>query len=263
MAVEITKFQPYGTIRFAERDESVTPARPGVFGEDTCADQVNVALNIEYTEHDSKCGAVISQDYRAVKKANGTASIELTNFTLEALALGLAATTTDAEGAPASVVDEELTEIPDEGGTIALGGDSPNFNITALTIEDSATVPNTLTLSTDYTLNAPFGMVTFGDLSSFVQPLKASYSHQNPPILGALAQGTIERWIRFNAKNRAKSSRIVPVDMFRVQISPTSGLDLLPDDLGRLTLSCGLLIDETRESTDPRGQFLSVGLAQA
>lgn len=262
MAVEITKFQPYGTIRFAPRDETVTPARPGVFGEDTCADQVNVSLNIEYTVHESKCSAVVSEDYRSVKKANGEVNIELSNFTLEAMVLGLAATQTDAEGAPATEVDEELTEIPDEGGTIALGNGTSNYNITSLTIEDSDSPPNTLTVDDDYTLNAPFGMVTFGDLSAFTQPLKASYSHQNPPVLGALAQGTIERWIRFNAKNRAKSSKLVPVNLFRVQVAPTSGLDLLPDDLGKLTLKGGLLIDESRESTDPRGQFLDVGMAQ-
>lgn len=257
--LEKSKWQPYGPVYFAPRDETVTPARPGVFGDPLCADQLSMALSIDYTTHDSKCGAVVAEDFRQVKKAGAEITIQLADFSLEAMILALLATDEDADASPVAVVDEELTEIPDEGGTIALGGSAPNFNITSLSIEDSATVPATLVADTDYTYDAQFGMVTFDDLSSFTQPLKASYSHANPVILAALAAGQLTRWVRFNGVNRARSSKIVPVDVFQMQISPTSGFDLMPDDLGKLDLKGSLLIDQSRPSTDVRGQFFSIG----
>lgn len=259
MSVEVSKWQPRGPMLFAPRDETVTPARPGVFGGEACADQLTMALTLDYTTHDSKCSAIIAEDFRQVKKASAEVTIQLSDLTLEALVLGLAATYEEAESPAEAVVAEELTTIPDAGGTIALGGSAPNFNITGLSIEDSATVPATLAADTDYTFDAVYGLVTFGDLSGFTQPLKASYSHANPVILAALAAGQVKRWIRFNGINAARSNKIVPVDIFNMQMAPTSAFDLLPDDLGKLDLKGSLLIDQSRPSSDPRGQFFSVG----
>lgn len=256
---EVSKWQPRGPVLFAPRDETTTPARPGVFADPVCADQLSLALNIEYTTHDSKCARVIAEDYRGIKRLASEVTVSLSDLTLQSMVMGLAATYEEAESPAESVVDEELTTIPVAGGTIALGGGSPNFNITALSIESGATVPVALVLNDDYTYDAVYGLVTFGDLTGVVQPLKASYSHANPVILAALAAGQVKRWIRFNGINAARSDKIVPFDGFNFQVSPTSAFDLLPDDLGKLELKGSLLIDTSRSSSDPRGQFFSVG----
>lgn len=260
------KWRPRGPVLFGLRDETTTPAGPGIFGESHCVDQVSMALTIEYLTHDAKCGTVDAEDARQIKKASGEVSFDFSNFTPEALLLALDAVAVDADVSPVAVVDEALPIGTDddpltEGDKVILGGANPNFNITSLVIEDSATVPATLVANTDYVLDAKFGMVQMGDISTFTLPLKASYSHQNPKALAALKAGTLVRWVRFNGINPADGNKLSAVDMFKIQLSPTSAFDLLPDDFGKLTLKGAIQIDLSRETTDPLGQFFSANLA--
>lgn len=260
MAIQVLKWRPRGPVYFAERDETATPATPKAFGQAHCVDQITLALNIDYLTHDAKCSRVDAEDARDIKKVSGEATIDFSNYTPEAIALALAATENAADVAPDTVTSESLPTVA-EGDSVILGGAYPKFNIaaTGFSIVDSTGSPQTLDEGTDYTIDAKFGLVTFGDLTGFVQPLKASYTYQNPKIFAALAAGRVVRWIRFNGTNYPDNDSIVPVDLFKCQFSPTTSFDLLPDDYGKLQLKVSVQIDLTRESSDALGQFLSMG----
>lgn len=261
MTIEVLKWFPRGPIAFAPIDKTVTPNRPGVFSALNCADTFSINQNVTYITHDSKCFAIAVEDKRNIKSFAATATMTLTDFTRENVIAALDAGSIAADVAPVAVLDEELTELPAAGGMIALGGANPNMNITALTIEDSGSPPTSLTPVTDYTLDAVNGMVTFGNVSGFVQPLKASYSYKNPVILAALAAGQLERWVQFQGINTVENNAPQQVNIFRAQFSPTKAFDLLPDDYGKLEIEVTLLADLSRPFTDPRGNFYTAASA--
>lgn len=261
MTTQVLKWRPRGPILFADRDDTFTPAQPKVFAGENCADQVSLALNIAYVTHTTKCTALDVEDFRAIKSLAAEVTIDLSDYTIPNLIAALNAGEVVAETIAAAVTGEEFPTVA-AGDKVMLGDANAAYNITALTITDSASPPATLALTTNYKLDATNGMVEIVALPiGVVQPLVAAYSHKNPPILAALAAGQIERWIRFNGFNTANANKAVNVNMFRVQLSPTAAFDLLPDNTGSLQLKGSVLADLTRSTSDPRGQFFDVALA--
>lgn len=261
MATTVLKWKPRGVVLFGTRDTTVSPNKPKVFGGDNCADQISLALNTTTFDHTSKCGAVDALDYSAIKSLSADLTIDLTDYTPANLLLGLNAGSVVAEVSATAVTGEVLPAALVAGDTVALGGANPHFNLTAVVVHDSAGSPATLALTTDYTVDAPNGMIHIVNVGSYVQPFTVNYSHQDPLILAALAAGQVERWVRFNGFNVANANKLVDVDMFRAQLAPTAAFDLLPDDIGTMSLKAKLLADLSRPVTDPRGQYFSVALA--
>ena len=261
MAIQVLKWRPRGPVGFAPRVIGADGrAGPGAFKFLTCVDQLSLENNIEYIEHISKCSGIDALDFRQVKSLNATLTITFSDFVTEAMVAALLAEKNIANSAPVVVVDEELPLV-DDGEYAKLGGADPKNNITSLVITDSATgSPATLTGGGDnYTLDAAYGMVEFHDVAAFTQPFIANYSYQNPLTLAGLKASPINRWVTFQGFNSANANKLTPVDFFNVSFSPAN-LDLLPDDLGQLTMQATLLIDTTRPASDLLGQFYRVGL---
>lgn len=259
MQTEVLKWKPRGPVGFAPRVISADGrAGPGAFKFLACVDSLSLENAVEYDEHKSKCSGIDALDYRAVKSIASNLTITFSDFVTEAMVAALLATTIAADASPDAVVDEELPVVDDNEG-VQLGGPDPAQNVTLLTITDSSTVPQTLTVVDDYTLDPVYGFVTFGDVSGFTQPFIADYSKQNPLTLAGLKATPINRWLTFQGFNAANANKIVPVNLFNVSFSPAS-IEFLPDDLGQLTMQASLLIDTTRPATDPLGQFYSIGL---
>lgn len=259
MAIQVLKWRPRGPVGFAPRVIGADGrAGPGAFKFLSCVDQLALENNIDYLEHPSKCSAVDALDFRQPKSVQANLNITFSDFVTEAMIAALLATSNGADVAPVAVTGEELPVVL-TGESAKLGGADPSNNITLLTMTDSATTPNTVTEGTDFTLDAVYGMLEFGDVSGFTQPFIADYSYQNPLTLAGLKAAPINRWVTFQGFNSANSNTIVPVDFFNVSFSPAS-LDFLPDDLGTLQMQATLLIDPTRPAADLLGQFYRVGL---
>lgn len=265
MAVQVIKWRPRGPVGFAPILTANSPYAPGVFTPFDCVDSVSIAFNSTYITHDAKCGAVDVEDFRMLKSLAATLTIAMTNFTARNLILALQGLSVVADAAPVVVTDEVLPTIPAIVGTtsypvVALGGANSAYKIASLVVKDSTGSPLTLVSGTDYVGDLNFGTIEFRNLGSYVQPFKASYTKQNPLIVAALATGDIRRWLRFNGTNYANASKITPVNIFNVSISPSKALELEPDEYGRLELECAALVDLSRASNDPRGQFLDMAL---
>lgn len=260
MAIEVLKWRPRGPVGFAPRVTAADGrAAPGAFKFLTCVDELKLDNKIDYLEHKSKCSALDALDFRQPKSVASDLTITFSDFVTETMIAALLAQSLAADAAPV-VVTDELLPILEDGDSAQLGGPDGATTITAVTITDSATSPNALTVDTDYVLDAVYGFVTVPDVSTFTQPFKVSYSKKNPLILAGLKAAPINRWVSFQGFNSANQNKIVPVNFFNVSFSPAS-LDFLPDDLGNLTMQATLLIDTTRPTTDPRGQYYDVGLA--
>jgi hypothetical protein len=261
MSVTVLKWKPRGPVRFGKRDETVTPARPTVFGAEDCVDKLDLALQTQFSQHFAKCSAIDALDAQDIKSLSADGTMTLSNYTPANLLIGLNASSTAAEGSATAVTNEVAPSGIVNGDTIAVGVATPHFNLTAVTVVDSNATPATLVLGTDYTVDAANGMITIVNIGSYTQPFKFNYSHKDPQILAALTQGQLIRWIRFNGFNVPNASKAVNVDMFKAQFAPTSAFDLLPDDYGLMELKFTLLQDQSRSSSDPRGQYFSTAIA--
>lgn len=259
MAIEVLKWRPRGPVGFAP--QVVGPDgrnAPGAFKFLTCADALRIENNIEYIEHPSKCSPVDALDFRQVRSITSNLIITFSDWVTEAMAAAIFAEVVEADTLPVAITGEELPVLED-GDAAQLGGSEPSQNITSLTITDSGTVPTSLTVDVDYTLDAVYGFVTFPDVSAFTQPFIVDYSKQNPLTMAGLKATPINRWVTFQGFNSANQNKIVPVHIFNVSFSP-SNIDFLPDELGLLEMTATLLVDTTRPTDDPLGQYYSIGL---
>jgi len=260
MAIETLKWRPRGPVGFAPRVITADGrAGPGAFKFLTCVDELTLTNNLTYSEHKSKCSALDALDYKRPKEITSDLAITFSDFVTEAMAVALLADTLAADVLPVPVTGEEVPIVVD-GDMTQLGGPDPATTITSLTFTDSDTTPATPVLGTNYTLDAVYGMITWLDVAGFTQPFVAAYSKKNPLTLAGLKAAPIERWITFQGFNTGNDNELVKVDMFRASFSPSS-LQFLPDDIGTLAVPASLLIDTTRPTTDPLGQYYGVGLA--
>jgi len=259
MSIQTLKWRPRGPVGFAPRViGSDGRAGPGAFKFLSCVDELKLDNNITYSEHKSKCSALDALDYRRPKEISAALTITFSDFVTEAMVAALLADVLIADVAPVPVTGEEVPIVVD-GDMTQLGNADPATTITALSFTDSDTTPATPIVDVNYSLDPVYGMVTWLDVSGFTQPFIAAYSKKNPLTLAGLKASPINRWVSFQGFNAGNNNEIVPVNLFNVSFSPAS-LDFLPDDIGQLAMQSTLLIDTTRPTTDPLGQYYSVGL---
>lgn len=178
-------------------------------------------------------------------------SLTLDEYTLDNLALALygqvvtkAAGTVTAEPLPTGLL---------AGNRVQLA----NPKVSDVVLTDSATTPATVTPTTNYTVDADPGHILIVDPGAFVQPFKAAYGYAASKKMGAFVIAPPERMIILEGVNTADSNRRVRITVFRVLLDPASDIDFLNDDFASLPMKGSALVDETRSSADPLGQFCS------
>jgi hypothetical protein len=253
------KFSPQGVILAGNRD--ATTGFPLAMKPTGCADDLTVAFALDTFEHIESCSGQRSVDFRGTKSKKATMNMTLTDYSSDNLIIALNGTLTAAAGAPVAVVAEVLPTGMLVGDYALLGGGSPNTVITLLSIVDSAGTPATLVAGTDYVLDATAGTVQILNLGAYVQPFKASYSHQNQAQVTMLTTGQVEKWVRFNVVDTANANRKSVVDLYRVLFDPTTDFPLLADELAQLKLAGSVLIDDKKPLGGALGQFGRITLA--
>jgi hypothetical protein len=144
------------------------------------------------------------------------------------------------------------------GKTYALQGK----NATSVVLTDSAGSPATMALTTNYTLNAPYGLIqAVGSQAGFTAPIKAAYTKvTGQKSVGLLTEAEAQLWLRFLGINTAQKQsngaykRFV-LDLFNVQPDPTAGLGLIQDTLADFETKMSVLVDTTRASDAVGGQI--------
>lgn len=244
------QFQGRGTTYAAVRG---TLGLPGPYSA-ICQDSFNVGLTTESFEHINKCGPVDVPDYRGTKSVSGEVTLSFSDVADKKFAIGVLGTVNAAEGSPSSETDEPLCESAEAGDVFFLGGLNQHRNITSLVLTDNGSPGGTLTVTTDYTLDAASGKVTFvtapdGDVS-------ATYSHQDPASVSMLSAGQPEYFLRFEGINKAATNAKGSVELYRVRFDPASLIDFLSDELQIMELKGTVLADAEKEVTDTEfGQF--------
>lgn len=246
------KFQGRGNSYLATRDDNGITG-PAVL---ICQDALSIALTTDSFEHINKCGPVDQPDYRGTKSSSGEVTFSFTDLEDKKFAIGVLGTLTPAAGSATPVTGELGPAALAAGEVYFLGGLSRHRNITALVIQDSASSPATLVLTTDYTLDASTGKVTIVDPSTFTQPFSFAYTHQDPASVSMLSAGTPEYFLSFENINKASANDPGSVELYRVRFDPASTIDFLSDELQVLELKGSVLADPSKAVTDTEfGQF--------
>lgn len=188
-------------------------------------------------------------DNTLITENKANVSAELEAFSEENLALAVRGATTDVASGTVS------TGTPDTcpSTTLKVGELWPlrHQSVSTVVIKDSASTPVTVTPA-DYVVDPVFGTVTFGNLGSYTQPFKASYTYAATKSTGFFTQPVAEVALRFQGLNTVVGdNRRVLVETYRVQLDPTKELGLISDDYGKFVLDGEGLVDPTRDATDP------------
>jgi hypothetical protein len=213
-----------------------------------CPDAFSINLATDSFEHMNKCGPVDVPDYRGIKSSSGKVTFAFANVEDANYALAVLGTVTAAGGSGSVVAEQLPTSLP-AGSVWFLGGLTRHRAITSLTITG-------MSLTTDYTLDAASGAVTFvGDQSSSPGPT-ASYSHTDPASVSMLSAAQKEFAIMFEFINKANANDPGSIELYRVRFDPAQNMDYLSDELQIPSLEGTVLADLTKDADDTEfGQF--------
>lgn len=244
-------FQGRGNTYLQERSASAITGP----AELVCQDALSVALATESFEHLNKCGPVDTPDFRGSKGSTGTVTLSYADVADKKFAIGVLGTVNAAQS-PGTVTDEELPTGLVAGDVYFAGGLERHRALTGVTIEDSASTPATLTLTTNYTVDAASGRITFVDVSGFTQPFLLSYGHTDPASVSLLSAAQKEYFLSFENINKANDNDPGSLELYRVRFDPAALLDFLSEELQILELTGTVLADSSKEATDTEfGQF--------
>lgn len=246
------KWRTRGQFYIAPRDDS---GNPQAFKDAGCADigTASIALKVDQGRHKESCSGQDLDDFVFDKGKEGTFSIGLSEYTPANLLMALNGTEVAVAVSPTVVAAETGPDAIEAGDYAQLGGATPHQNITGLVVTTQDSPPGTLVVTTDYTLDAVTGLVKF--VTAQPAGVAFAYSHTDMKGVAMLNAGTLERWVKFTGKNYAQASKDELVDLYRVQFPPTSAFDLLPNDLGILTLAGTILADTNKPVGGSLGQF--------
>ena len=200
-----------------------------------------LALNVaedkqEMIDYQSAGGGVMDSITR-IKSV----SLDMTalSFSQENLAVAL-------RGTSAAV---SVTPIAGEAVTVALGGlnmlAKTPASATAIVVKDE-TDTDTYVAGVDYVQTRAGFTVPAGSAILDGDVVNVSYTPATANLLQGLTAAANSMRVVFEGLNEARSGKAVVIDCFKVQFSPTKGLDLIGDKFGELTLSGTLLKDENK-----------------
>lgn len=158
--------------------------------------------------------------------------------------------------ASATVTDEVQTAYKD---ALVPFNYLPNV-LKTITVKDSATGLVTYVKDTDYTIKSSGIYIISTGAIADAEALKITYTKLASNVVEALTSAGTEYAIIFQGMNEAQSGKVVDIRAYRVKFSPTSGLDALSDDFGKLELKGTVLTDTTKIGTGI-SQYFKVSLA--
>jgi hypothetical protein len=104
--------------------------------------------------------------------------------------------------------------------------------------------------TTDFTLDAEYGMVDFLDANDVgLVSYESAYTHLGYLNVDALTETSQERWLRFEGLNTIDGQAVV-LDLFRASIDPLQGYALINEEIASIDLSGNILLDANRPTGD-------------
>lgn len=240
-------FSPQGLIMVGKRDETTGVAEKLMdLGN---APKLTVSLSTETEEiKDSTTGQRLPLA-RLEKSKSATIEIDLHSFDKRTLKLLLRA-------APQVINSGTKTGETLPSGLVA--GDIVKLEhpfVSSVVVKDSAATPVTVEAS-KYTVDTGGGVIRILDATGFTQPFKADYAFDKAEVTAMFTQGKENYYLMFSGVNTARANEPVVCELYNIEFDPVENIDLIVEEASKFTLKGSLLIDQTKDGSDPElGQF--------
>jgi len=222
------------------------------------APELKLGFSVEYLEHKEAYTGQSQTDLKLVKGKSTTLSFTLDDFKKENLALALYGTA-NTVAASTAITGEVLGGTP-AITTLVVGQVyvAAKRNGSAVVVKDSTGTPKTLTLHTNYALDAYSMTIELLDVTTggpFVGPLKVDYTPGGATELALFNCAATDKFIRFSGMNMADSAKLFTVDLYKCSLDPTKEFSMIGEDLATLALEGAALIDLLKPTSGLLGQF--------
>lgn len=165
--------------------------------------------------------------------------VDLTGYSFDDTNMALATRGTAAARAGAAIVDEAVKVV--KGGLVTLAR-LQDLDAT-ITVEDAGTP---LVEGTDFIRRRSGIEFTATTAIANGTTVDVSYTALADSLIQGLVESAQNVRLVFDGLNEADSGKPVVIEAFKVQFSPTKGLDLIGDAFGTIQLSGTVLKDETK-----------------
>lgn len=131
------------------------------------------------------------------------------------------------------------------------------FNVSAVSLEAGGTP---MELGIHYELDAKAGAVTFLDMGTLSGIIEADFTPGPYTLANILTKNTVNKALRYIGLNIAEvdatgePDRVI-VDLFKVQMDPTSDLQLINEEFASFPVTGTALVDSNRSASGELGQF--------
>ncbi|MCC7546194.1 MAG: hypothetical protein IT532_00340 [Burkholderiales bacterium] len=212
--------------------------------------ELNVAMETETLEHQESTSGNRLTDLRMDVSKNANITVTLEEWTKKNIAEMIYGEVQAITGA--SVTNEAAPAALAAGDFWRLA----HPDISALAITDSAGTPASLTAGTHYRIeSARHGVVEILDLASFIQPLKAAYTHAAYDSIAMFKRTRRDLWLLFDGLNTADENRPVRIELYKVSLDPAGEIPLIQAELAGFQLQGTALYDSTKAADTTLGQF--------
>lgn len=213
-----------------------------------CLDGISIDMSVlgEW-DHVNMCGKNDVVDESGNTGYSAGLSIAFSNMEDMLFAFGALGIVNPA-GDPGTVSGEELPGDLIDGDVWFLGGKTRHRNITGLVISG-------MTLTTDYTIDAASGKVTFvGDQSASPVPT-ASYGYTDPQFVSILNAPVKKYFFSYEFMNRVAANETGSLELYKIQVNPASTIDFMTAKQQDMSLKGKALADISRPDDGILGQF--------
>jgi hypothetical protein len=242
-------FSGQGKVYVGDRDSS---GNTSVFRDLGNVPALRITLETDVLEHKESVTGNRLTDLRLTRERRARIAMTLENFSKANLMMLLYGTSSTVSAG--SATNESLP------AGIAVGDIVPLAHplVSSVVITDSTGTPLTLTVGTNYTVDANSGMLTFVLVTGFVQPFKAAYSYAAADLVQFFKASAKERFLKFAGLNTASqptANKPVIVEIYRFISDPVGNLDLINDELAQFEIEGSVLYDSTRDADALLGGF--------
>lgn len=246
-----TYYSGQGSVYTSERDP--TTGAPLGFLAVGNVPELEISIEVTKYEHKESESGSRAVDLAIVQEKKGTFRMLVENVTLSNLAMGF----WGAEDTVAAATDVEVeVTVPAALATTGAGLTIPigASNVTAVTLHDTTAQGGTeYTLDDDFTLDAKYGTITFlvgtGALAGGETVFVTYTTAADTVSMEAFTEDSMERYVRFEGLNTIDGSDDVLVEMYKVQLDPIAGYQLINEEIAQLEITGSLLYDDKQTGT--------------
>lgn len=206
-----------------------------------------IATDADVLEHTESTTGQRTVDFSMSKTKSATFKGTLEEVSKENLAYILNGNTSTISGGP--VTGKSLGTVV-AGTEIALGG----YNVSAVTIKDSASGTAATVDPSKYTIDAAFGTITFSDVAGYTMPLKADFTAGTAEVVTINDKESQEYELTFRGINTVNNDK-VEVKLWRTKKDPGATFPLIHEEFGSYEINGRALSDASKSNDSALGLF--------